>query len=53
MYFQGFTIPNALAEAERQFGDIPEVQEFIAYCRDSKIGICRAKISKESSRADE
>ena len=53
MYFQGFTIPNALAEAERQFGEIPEVQEFIAYCRASKIGICRAKISKETSRADE
>lgn len=48
MYFQGLTIPNALIEAERQFGEIPEVQEFIAYCKASTIGICRAKIAKES-----
>lgn len=43
LYLQGNTIPNALAEIERQFPDVPEVKEFIDFCRASKIGICRVK----------
>ena len=43
LYLQGNTIPNALSEAEQKFPEVPEVKEFIAFCRASKFGICRAK----------
>lgn len=45
LYLQGNTVPNALAEAERQFPEVPEVKEFIEFCRASRIGICRSKAS--------
>lgn len=43
LYLQGNTVPNALAEAERQFPEVPEVKELIEFCRASRIGICRFK----------
>lgn len=44
LYFKGLTIPNALLEIEKDFGDIAEVQELVSFIRATKIGICRSKV---------
>lgn len=39
VYLQNNSLPNALAEVERELGGVPAVQEFLAFVRGSKRGI--------------
>jgi UDP-N-acetylglucosamine acyltransferase len=40
MYLKGLAVPNGLAQVERELGGIDVVQEYMAFVRASKRGIC-------------
>jgi UDP-N-acetylglucosamine acyltransferase len=42
LFLHQLSLPNALAQAERELGEIDVIQEFISFVRQSKRGICRA-----------
>jgi UDP-N-acetylglucosamine acyltransferase len=44
LYFEGYTIPNALVAIEAKYPDIAEVKELVSFIRETKIGICRSKV---------
>jgi len=50
MFSKGMTISNAVDEAEKIYGEIPEVREVITFVRSSKIGISRLRDSSDDIR---
>lgn len=50
LFYQELTIPKAIEESEKQFGEFAEVQELISFIRSSKIGISRLRDSNDEIR---
>jgi len=50
LFLHGMTITKAIDEAEKEYGEIPEVREMIEFVRSSKIGISRLRSSNDDVR---
>ena len=50
LFYHGMTISKATDEAEKIYGEVPEVRELIEFVRSSKIGISRVRSSKDDIR---